>query len=330
VPKFIIHVGPHKTGSTYIQHRLDENEKLLLKQKIYVPTHWRDSRDNPSHTQLVRSLQGDGASAMAAEFRALHRANHALVAISSEALAGCTTNTLAAIRELLADKEFVIVYYVRRWSELLLSCWNEVIVQGGTIDFLRYVSGSLANPEASDAINMDRQISNFVRIFGRTNVRLVSYDTVIERGGDIFRHFSRHFLTSPNVFPPTQHRANVSTAPEGTELCRILNYIDQEAGNQPSARMTFALRRRSDIDLQPMLSYIRGFQRSILLRDDYNSIQRILRQNRMVYADRFVPPVPVNSSYEPKVVSAGFISSEYMLAKGFAETVRNLWGELLR
>lgn len=94
--------------------------------------------------------------------------------------------------------------------------------------------------------------------------------------------------------------------------------------------MTFALRRRKDINLEPMLSYIRRFQRSILLRDDREPIRQVLQRNRTAYADCFVPPVPPNASYEPKVVSASFISSEYMLAMGFAETVRDLRDELLK
>lgn len=330
MPKFIIHVGPHKTGSTYIQQRLDENAKLLLRQGIYVPIHWRDSRENPSQTLLVRKLRGGDAAAISSEFAELLRTDHRIIAISTEAIAGCDIASLTAIRELLGESEFTIVYYVRRWSELLLSRWNEVIVQGGTTDFIHYASESLANPECSDVINTDRQVKRFVQVFGRPNVKLVSYDTVIERGGDIFRHFSRHFLLAPNVLPPSQSRANVSTAPERTELCRVLNFIDQEAGNYPSARITFALRRRKDINLEPLLSYIRGFKRSILLRDDREPIRQILQRNRIAYADCFVPPVPPNAVYEPKVVSASFIGSEYMLAKGFAETVRNLWDELLK
>jgi hypothetical protein len=212
----------------------------------------------------------------------------------------------------------------------MLSCWNEVVVQGGTTEFMLYTSGCLTNAEHSPAINFDLQINRFVEVFGRSNVRLVSYDTVIERGGDIFRHFVRHFLSAPNVLPPAKARANASTAPEATELCRILNYIDQEAGGRPSARMIFALRRRRDIDVKPMLSYIRGFQRSVVLRDDRDPIRQILHRNRIAYADCYVPPVPPNTSYEPKNVSVGFIGSEYMLAPGFAETVRRLYAELLK
>jgi hypothetical protein len=329
MPRFILHVGPHKTGSTYIQRRLDQNAVSFRTQGIYVPTHWREHEGSPSHNVLVRRVKDGCDPELVEEFGNLHASSYQYVAISSEAFMECSDDTLSKFRSVLTGMDFTIVYYVRRWSELLLSSWNESIVHGGTLSFPDYLLSHLSNPIACTAINADLQLRRLTRIFGRSAITIISYNSVIEQGGDIFRHFSRRLLGEPKLLIPSELRSNMSASPALSELRRILNYLDQEKQCPQSSRMTLLLERNSDIEISSILKYLDGFQSSILLRDSVDSILQTLKRNRADYGDCLMTPVSPATIYELKSISASYIKPEYMLAPSFAATVRDLRVRLL-
>lgn len=169
-----------------------------------------------------------------------------------------------------------------------------------------------------------------IRVFGRNSVALVSYDTVIESGGDIFRHFTRHFLGTPNLLSPKKMRSNVSVPTALAELRRILNVFEQEAGLARSGHMAILLQKRTDINLGKILSYIDGFKRLNVLADNREPIIYILRQARLEYADCLTPQVKPGTIYLPKVASAQYITPDYLLAPSFSAAVRSLRDELLK
>lgn len=94
VPNFVIHVGPHKTGSTYIQRRLDQISDLLLAQGIYVPKDWQENEENPSHTGVVHTVRSDQLANLENVFTNLKSSDHRYVVISSEAFMDCDEEML--------------------------------------------------------------------------------------------------------------------------------------------------------------------------------------------------------------------------------------------
>ena len=55
--RFIIHIGPHKTGSTYLQNHLRDNRAALVGRGIYYPREWATPEIDWCHAELPRLLQ---------------------------------------------------------------------------------------------------------------------------------------------------------------------------------------------------------------------------------------------------------------------------------
>jgi len=329
--RFVIHAGPHKTGTTYLQRCLDQNAAIFRRQGIIVPTEWRDSPENPSHTGLIRPIRQARAADLTSIFTEWRRLPDALIAMSSETIFECNDDELQALRDLLADAEYTIVYYVRRWSELIMSSWSEMMGQGWTIPFPEYVLSLIENPEAVPAINADINLSRLAKVFGKSNVKVTSYNSVLERGGDIFRHFARHYLGRPDHALPAVTLVNPSASPVESELRRVLNILDQQAGQPRSARMASHLeRRRGSLDLSLIYQYLERFKRYTPLDDRRPAISAILTKNRQDYAICATPPVPRDRFYAAQTLTAAFIGQDYALAPGVAETLMALRDELLR
>src|SRR5580698_4526910 len=276
MPSFVIHVGPHKTGTTYIQRRLDECHASFLRQGIYAPTEWRDSEPNPSHTGLVRKLNGDSLPELEATFAYWESSGYRQVVISTEALEGAPTESLVLLRKLIGKNPFVVVFYVRAWCELLASVWNEVVVHGGLITLPEFMVGELSAPAASRLINIAKTLERFENVFGTNALRLVSYNSVLEENDDLFSHFTREFLGQPELVQTSTSVANRSFEPAEAELVRVLNYLDQQKNNPPTAAMAILVRKnRAMPELQSIVGRLNGFRRSIKINDSREPIAGI-------------------------------------------------------
>jgi hypothetical protein len=329
VKRVILHAGPHKTGTTYIQRHLDANADVLRGQGILVPTEWRDSAANPSHTGLTTHLFAGEYDAVKQTIAGWNRTGCHTAIISTEVLVDIGEAKLQALKDMLPDAHFTAVLYVRRWSELLLSAWHEDIVHGSRAGLLETILPTIDRPASSRFVNFTLHVAQFIKIFGRAAVKIVAYNTLIEQNRDIFAHFMFRVL-GIKLKPADAARVNASWPPPLLELVRILNHLDQSLGHARSGRMAARLRARSDIDSSQTLHYLARFQRAAALSDGEGDISELLEQNWQDYRDLTVPPVPASRFYAPSVTRLPYISADYALAPGFAETVRALRDELLK
>ena len=53
MPRYLVHVGPHKTGTTYIQTRLDAARDRMRAVGVAYAETWRAEAAVPSHLRLL-------------------------------------------------------------------------------------------------------------------------------------------------------------------------------------------------------------------------------------------------------------------------------------
>ena len=331
MPNFVIHVGPHKTGTKYLQRCLAFHADRLRLRGIVVPTERNHSPENPSHDSLIQRLNAAGFSELEAKFGRLRAARVKTVVISAEDISTLSAEGLAMLRELVGAEPCVVVYYVRRWSELITSGWQETVKQGWSLPFLDYVLHRYGNPEACAEINIEPAVEPLIGAFGRSSLRLVSYNQVLEAGLDLFKHFGKNFLGIPNLEPIAGGRVNASLSAAEVELIRELNHIDRVAGQPLCSRIFVNLsERRDSIDIGPLLSVLNGFTRSFLLRENLPFAREILLRNRAAYADCVVKPVPAIRFYNPKDTNAVYVAPGYAVPAGFNDALHALRDALVR
>jgi len=326
----VIHIGPYKTATSYLQTCLHEKAAALGNIGIHVASQWNDSPLNPSHTGLVQRLNSERKHELQSTFAQWRAERHRMVVVSCEDLSSIGPIQVLMLSELTAGIPVSIIYYVRRWSELLASEWQEYVKQGSTLPLIDVLAHNLLDPIRSRIINIDATVGVFARFLGKSAIRLVSYDSVLEEEGDLFTHFTKNFLGNPPL-PATKFRiVNPSLAPAQTELLRIFNCLDQEFGARHCHRMLrFLELQHGPAPMTKLLDHIGQYVRTLDLDDDAPAVRETLARNRSDYAECAVLPAAAQSFYPSKTTQFRFISPDYALAPGFAEAARQLRLDLL-
>lgn len=223
--KLIVHVGPHKTGSTYIQGLLHKNRELLSSLNVSYPDVYYLYL---GHHYLLNELNG---RAEASEIRAkiLDASNGAEACIlSSENFISLSLFGLNKLKDAFPEVEFNFIIYSRRPSLRLISRWHELVKQGSYQSMESYFCSHLFKPMQSREINISHYIKDLVQVYGENSFSLVDYETASSEGSmmDCFLKASG----IENVIEDSNVVVNKMTGLEEIEVIRILNYIAHKEG----------------------------------------------------------------------------------------------------
>lgn len=181
----IVHVGPHKTGTTSIQQALADNYEHLLENGVVYPVTGRDTRRN--HHELIRA-------AHRGEWETFSRLRdevegYGTVVISTETLGRLSLqrDMLCAILEALpGDKE--ILFCRRDPAALARSLEAELIKQGKA-------------PRDYYPLAMEQE--ERVAWFAGAGVPVTQ---MTFEGGDLELRFFRHVGVAPRTLPARQNK----------------------------------------------------------------------------------------------------------------------------
>lgn len=216
--KIIIHAGPHKTGSTYIQKLLHNNRALLMQNKISYPNAYYLFL---GHHYLLNALNGIEKPEIIYSTISKEAVDSDYIILSSENFISLTRNGLKKLKDTFPDKEFVFILYMRRPSVRLISWWQETIKQGGIRSLEEYFLDHVLNPMKSREINMQHYINDVIAIFGEHAIKLVDYDTAVKD-----QKMMEAFWIStglPSLIEDKDEKVNEMMSLAEIELIRYLN-----------------------------------------------------------------------------------------------------------
>jgi len=306
------------------------NQEKLEHAGIHLARIWDENPGKPSHTGLYHRLSNERRSELEPVFAAWRESHYRSVLISCEAIAALSLEPakVEILRYLTQGSQVTLVYYVRRWSSLLASEWQQYVRQGFKQQLAEVLVHNLRDPWHARSINIDVSLRVFADIFGKDSIRLVSYDCVRESGQDIALHFADQFLDGVKLALPAGLDANVSLAPERIEMMRLFNCLEQDAQPGPHLHRFLAL-AQMPAPMTRLLAHMANYEGSLLLSDDDSAVRDVLLANRKTYAACVVAPVDEARVYPAKAVRVRFIRPDYALTPGFAEEVHRLRRNLL-
>ena len=222
--KLIIHVGPHKTGTTAIQKTLLQNRCVLRNNGIYYP---EIGFDYYGHHKLASSVENFNRTAIDEFCKELNGIDGTIV-VSSENFSRCTTEAVAFFASRLNIESISIIYYIRDAIQQMYSWWQESIKHGSDTDILEYVSTSLSQPFSSHILNPSLYIDSWSSAFGKDSMTGYLYRSIPD--------VSEHFMNTVLAFPAYEKPANVRTINKSfdvaaTEVMRQLNVQALELRN---------------------------------------------------------------------------------------------------
>ena len=218
-----IHVGPHKTGSTALQHAFATQAKTLERYGIHYPIACRKGAAHQYAAWACRDRHLETLRPLAEEVL-----DYPNVLISSEIIAGLDEEGLYLLRETLSCKSVQIIYMLRRCPTLWVSHWKELIKFGQALDFQEYLD-VIGKPEELPHTTPplpSQQIATLIKVFGPASMRLLTFEaraSSAENYGpdfvdDIFGigQDAELFTTAPT---------NLSAEPWQSELVRQVNIL---------------------------------------------------------------------------------------------------------
>ena len=135
--KIFLHIGPHKTGSTYLQKMFYENRYLLYKNNFCYPEKFISIQWG--HNELPKYIKNKKEDILKNFILKIKKSNKNII-LSSENFDKLTKEDLNFFKSLLEDYfDVKIVFFKRRLDELLISSWQEKVKHGYTKSWQRFL-----------------------------------------------------------------------------------------------------------------------------------------------------------------------------------------------
>ncbi len=253
--RLVFHIGPHKTGSTYLQNRLLKNRDQLLSHGWDYPEFGlRQFAHHRLYHWLAGNEQAAGDVTEAGIADLLTRSEHMI--LSSEDFVYLRPDRLRRLKALLPDTDVQIVYFIRSPVDLWPSHWQELVRHGRDDTLLEYLAtyAGLTRVFEPAGMNPIAHLTKYADAFGKHALRLICYDNVVQDGGDIFHVFWTHCLGLTDAAPPGEQRVvHPSQKLDMIEMLRSLNQLHREnTGKSPGDRILSAYQtQQTSIEASP-------------------------------------------------------------------------------
>lgn len=328
-----IHVGPHKTGSTYIQNHLMAYRSVLLGHGIYYPTEWTSDEIPWCHVDLVYQLQRDDFAGIAATLAQIRARDCPRVILSCEGLSTISEPRLRRLGELI-DGPVEIVSFLRSWTELLSSHLSEDVRHGGLQTLPEFCTQHLKAPLQSHILNYAVAIERYVRAFGRDALLLMSFNNIVDQKRDLFGFFL-HELARIELPPLDKSSIKHPSLPvETMELLRILGAMAHRAGPEAGPwQASHALRALRRMDLRPLLDRMRAYRTAIAFNEAAYPFEKIYADLYAKYHDLVVPIItgdPRHALFHRSEKTLTYLDGSYLLDVEIGRSLRDLFAELGR
>ncbi len=328
MPRYLVHIGPHKTGTTYIQSRLDAARDQLRAVGVVYPATWRASDAVPSHLRLFERIRRRELQALQREFAELPVDTVGLVILSSVDLQYLDEQEMRMLADLLGAPNVTIAYYCRRWSELLPSCWQERVKHGDDQPLAEFLLLLTAHAHRSAIANYGIVLDRYLGVFGAAKVRVVSYSNVADSQVDLADHFVATFLPPlPNGLPPApEARPNASLAPADIEMIRVLNALHRRHRGDPgSAIRAWYLQHARTLDLSAITAAMTGSMATMPFSDAIPALDLLHRHLFERLRTLVVPPMSADRLFRPHQRDLGFVRQDYLADPAIAAQVQGLY-----
>lgn len=221
---FVLHVGPHKTATTWLQRNFHHNASALEKAGWLYPK--TGERVAVAHHDLSDNQKEilDDAGRKAAQFRRIverARERELNVLLSSEGFDKWRPNALAKLREIVGPDEFRIVYTLRDPVSLVYSIWAQKVKTGGSKSFPEHYQEQVRKGTKSRFLDPLSDIEKFAAVES-SGLTLLLYDEIRRQGRDIFDVFCEDVLKINGLPHDTTAGANERDSLEMTEFMRAM------------------------------------------------------------------------------------------------------------
>ena len=238
--RLILHIGPKKTGTSFIQHRLFKASLELSNSNIEYPNSLIPENYFGQH-QLTKYLRNNQLTELNKAISLV--SNDKDVLISTESLSYLNPNQLSVLADLFADYGQVeVACFVRNISDLLYSNWQSDVRYGSAETLYDFVVRQLENPASHIITNPRKVINKYKKAFANIDITLHPYDIYNENSKyDICYQFCVQQLGVKLHETYDKQLINKSDSLIEIEVLRLINklYRDRHGSSNVNVRKAF-------------------------------------------------------------------------------------------
>jgi hypothetical protein len=254
--KLFLHIGPHKTGSTYIQKWFFENRSLLLNLGVNYPNvGFAGQYGQHEAVEKIKGLQEKELQKYLLQF-----SSGDINLVSSENFDRLKQWEIKKLARCLPPFDVRIIYYYRNYIDLLPSWWQEEVKHGSTISFYEFVLPHALRPFASAIVNPAIVLDAYASVFGKDNITIVDYALALKSGGILHPLLE---LLGVKLEVVKNELINSSLQVEIVEIIRALNTLAQfnNEWHFHKMRTLFLRKRKADpisSEVEQLITVIRA------------------------------------------------------------------------
>lgn len=216
----VIHAGPHKTATTYIQANLTKNRAALAAAGWAYPA--IGERTGVAHHDVSDNLPDilAGAGPVVDDLRRVFASGAPNVLLSSEGFRRLRPHHYAALRAIAAPHDLRVVYALRDPHAVIRSMWGQRVLLGDSGGLDEWLARQQARGRRSRFLNPLIEIEANMKSGVAYDILL--YDEIRRRGLDIFSVMVEGVLGVSGVAPEPGLQPNESQPVEIVEFVRLV------------------------------------------------------------------------------------------------------------
>ncbi len=226
----VMHIGPHKTATTYIQHNFREAEDRLATKGWVYPA--LGAEGLPGHHDLAhnpqRYISGDGNQTEALRTLATQtREEGKNLVVSAEGFCRWGAPRINGFADVTKAEHLDLIYVIRDPLDVFFSYWSEEVKQGYSTSLAERFTENFQDPFSSRLLNPMVDLGK-LKSFEKTRLHAVPFELLRARGIDIYEHICETVLGLPDETAASSKAKNISFPVELTEFLRLMTLIEGE------------------------------------------------------------------------------------------------------
>jgi len=330
MPRYVIHIGPPKAGSKYLQTSLAGLHKVLAEVGILYPTTLLSEEPRISHAVLNGALRAGPSAALDHAFAELNDTGHDVVVLSWEGAFSLPEEALAYFRRLIGPRnEVTLVYYCRRFAERIPSLWKQEVKKGRAITLPEVVAREMRSPLRTQDHNASLVWARWAGVFGRDSINLVSFNNLRDAKVDLFTHFAARFLDWHGAERAKRVVVHASPNAADTEMLRALNAIHlAETGTEAGLANARYPELKAALYHGPVLDAMAAATASLMLDDRAEAFLPVY-EAMLAFRDRLVDAEYGAELFTRGVSEVRYVRQDYLLRPGVVAGLHAVYRSLV-
>jgi hypothetical protein len=225
--KNYLHIGPHKTGTSYIQKNFSLYRNLMLSHKIIYPELW--ILGGYGHAGLVDHNKISSFNEDLSNYLKENKFDESSssIFISTENFDRLGNEEICNLSKSALPNTHIIFFH-RRYDKLLYSNWQEDVKFGVTKTFKVFLLENFSNINNSKYINQALILDEWSNVFGKSHIKIFDYDYLLNNNLDIFLFMTNKLFSISKIENFNSMKENSSFSLFEAEILRCLHSLNKE------------------------------------------------------------------------------------------------------